>query len=177
MGDHYVAGTSKSSAAIVFDADADRLRGCTGVFDRAALVALPRDMRAPHARHVKWPTVGSIPGLLVTLDYPQQEMAGPPFSVDDEEVQALYADHSLAELIYRRDILDMEPKFQKAGVSCSTRWRRTGCSGALDAACAIGGIGASLPEKPLGPDSGLGWICPQPAHHLDRDLTSGHATH
>lgn len=117
MGDHYVAGNIEIIRGDIFDLDADTLRGCAGVFDRAALVALPADMRGPYVRHVYGQLPDRYQGLLVTLDYPQQEMDGPPFSVDDEEVQALYAGHSTAELIYRRDILDMEPKFQKAGVS------------------------------------------------------------
>ncbi|ARP82833.1 thiopurine S-methyltransferase [Bordetella genomosp. 8] len=101
----------------IFDLDADTLRACAGVFDRAALVALPRDMREPYVRHIYGQLADDYQGLLVTLDYPQAEMDGPPFCVDDEEVQALYAGHSVAELIYRRDILALEPKFQKAGVS------------------------------------------------------------
>lgn len=117
MGDHYVAGNIEIIRGDIFDVDADTLRGCTGVFDRAALVALPRDMRGPYVRHIYGQLSDRYQGLLITLDYPQHEMDGPPFSVDDEEVQALYAGHTVAELIYRRDILDMEPKFQKAGVS------------------------------------------------------------
>ncbi|AOB32216.1 thiopurine S-methyltransferase [Bordetella sp. H567] len=117
MGDHYVAGNIEIIRGDIFDVDAETLRGCTGVFDRAALVALPRDMRPRYVQHVYGQLSDRYQGLLITLDYPQQEMDGPPFSVDDEEVQALYAGHSVAELVYRRDILDLEPKFQKAGVS------------------------------------------------------------
>ncbi|CAM3741013.1 Thiopurine S-methyltransferase [Bordetella sputigena] len=121
MGEHYSARHGAGNIEIIcgdiFKVDADTLRDCTGVFDRAALVALPRDMRAPYVRHVYGQLADDYQGLLVTLDYPQAEMDGPPFCVDDDEVQALYAGHSVAELIYRRDILALEPKFQKAGVS------------------------------------------------------------
>lgn len=117
MGEHYVAGNIEILCGDIFDVDADTLASCTGVFDRAALVALPREMRGPYVQHVYRQLADNYQGLLITLDYPQAEMEGPPFSVDDAEVQSLYAGHSAAELIYRRDILDMEPKFQKAGVS------------------------------------------------------------
>jgi thiopurine S-methyltransferase len=117
MGEHYIAGNIEIIRGDIFDVDAETLRGCAGVFDRAALVALPRAMREPYVRHVYGQLPDDYQGLLITLDYPQQEMDGPPFSVDDAEVQALYADHSSAELIYRRDVLHLEPKFQKAGVS------------------------------------------------------------
>ena len=56
-------------------------------------------------------------GLLITLDYPQEEMAGPPFSIADSEAQALFQGVAPAAIIDRRDILDKEPKFQAAGVS------------------------------------------------------------
>jgi thiopurine S-methyltransferase len=121
MGEHYSARHGAGNIEIIcgdiFAVDADTLRGCTGVFDRAALIALPRDMREPYVRHVYGQLADDYQGLLITLDYPQPEMDGPPFCVDDNEVQALYAGHSVAELVYRRDILALEPKFQKAGVS------------------------------------------------------------
>ncbi len=60
------------------------------VYDRAALIALPPEMRAAYAAHM---TLCLPPGaemLLVTLEYPQAEMAGPPFSVSEAEVSELY---------------------------------------------------------------------------------------
>jgi thiopurine S-methyltransferase len=116
-GEHYVAENIEIIRGDIFDVDADTLRACVGVFDRAALVALPREMREPYVRHVYGQLSHQYQGLLITLDYPQEQMDGPPFSVDDEEVQALYTDHSVAELIYRRDMLNLEPKFQSAGVT------------------------------------------------------------
>jgi thiopurine S-methyltransferase len=44
-------------------------------------------------------------------------MDGPPFSVGDAEVQAIFASHSDALVIDRRDILDKEPKFSERGVT------------------------------------------------------------
>ncbi|KCB29567.1 putative thiopurine S-methyltransferase, partial [Bordetella hinzii L60] len=54
-------------------------------------------------------------GLLLTLDYPQAEMDGPPFSLDEAEVLALYGEQ--ARLIDRRDILAKDPKFAARGVT------------------------------------------------------------
>ncbi len=50
------------------------------IYDRASLVALPAEMRVQYVERLKqlW-SGGKI--LLVTLDYDQDEMAGPPFSV------------------------------------------------------------------------------------------------
>jgi thiopurine S-methyltransferase len=60
------------------------------VWDRAATIALPPDLRARYATRL----AGAVrPGgrlLLVTLDYPQEEQGGPPFSVPEAEVERLY---------------------------------------------------------------------------------------
>jgi len=44
-------------------------------------------------------------------------MEGPPFSVDEEEVARLYAGHTRARLVDRRDILAKEPKFAQRGLT------------------------------------------------------------
>lgn len=59
------------------------------IYDRAALVALPQDMRARYARHVTAVT-GGAPQFLLTFEYDQPAMAGPPFSVDQDEVARVY---------------------------------------------------------------------------------------
>jgi thiopurine S-methyltransferase len=59
------------------------------VYDRAALVALPSAMRERYARHLADLTI-SAPQLLVTFDYDQTHMEGPPFSVSEAEVQRHY---------------------------------------------------------------------------------------
>src|SRR5690606_18613610 len=116
-GQYYRAGDIEIYCGDIFDLDADVLSECAGAYDRAALVALPADMRARYARHVYGQLSESYRGLLITLDYEQSQMDGPPFSVRDDEVQALYAAHSHAELIDRRDILDKEPKFAERGLT------------------------------------------------------------
>ena len=68
------------------------LQGVSLVYDRAALIALPPAMRVDYARHLKTLLPDAVAILLVTLDYPEGEIAGPPFNVSDAEVQALYGD-------------------------------------------------------------------------------------
>ena len=91
--------------------------GCQGVYDRAALIALPPTMRAQYVQQVYAQLPRSYRGMLITLDYPQQQMDGPPFSVPDTEVQALMAAHSEALVLDQRAILDKEPKFSERGVT------------------------------------------------------------
>jgi thiopurine S-methyltransferase len=116
MGSRYSAGGIEIVCGDIFKMDAATLSDCTGVYDRAALVALPADMRAQYVRHVYAQLSDQYRGLLITLDYRQESMEGPPFSVPDAEVQALYAGHSDAAIIDRRDILDKEPKFAERGL-------------------------------------------------------------
>jgi thiopurine S-methyltransferase len=55
--------------------------------------------------------------LLVTMEYPQAEMDGPPFAVDEAEVHALFADSWSIERVYQQDVLASEPKFRQRGLS------------------------------------------------------------
>jgi len=116
-GSHYTAGNIEIICGDIFKLDAAILSTCVGVYDRAALVALPAAMRAHYAQHVYGQLASDYRGILITLDYPQEQMDGPPFSVQDGEVQAIYAPHTEALVIDRRDILDKEPKFLERGVS------------------------------------------------------------
>jgi thiopurine S-methyltransferase len=101
----------------VFDLDAATLASCEAVYDRAALIALPPDLRARYADEV----YGRLPigclGLLITLEYPQPEKDGPPFSVDEAEVRRLFSKRWDIELLERRDILPHEPGFRAEGVT------------------------------------------------------------
>lgn len=61
-----------------------------GIYDRAALVAFPEEMRKQYAAHLTKIT-GKAPQLLICYDYDQSLMEGPPFSVSNDEVKRHYA--------------------------------------------------------------------------------------
>ena len=68
------------------------------IYDRAALVALPPAMRVEYAQRLK-ELCAAAPQLLVTFDYDQSRLDGPPFSVPGNELQQLYGDrYALSEL-------------------------------------------------------------------------------
>lgn len=100
-----------------FDLTATALAGVCGVFDRASLVALPPEMRVAYVAHLRSLLAPGTPTLLVAFDYPQQEMPGPPFSVSEDEVRQLYADHCCIEALGTLDILAREPRFRDKGVT------------------------------------------------------------
>lgn len=116
-GTHFLAGGIELICGDAFGLDADVLAGCTGVYDRAALIALPRDMREPYADALLARLPLGCRGLLVTLEYPQHEKSGPPFSVDADEIQALYGRDWQVECLERRDILAAQPGFVAEGVT------------------------------------------------------------
>lgn len=60
------------------------------VYDRAALIALPKEMRQHYVDHLATLLETGAQILLITLNYAQEEMKGPPFSVSDQEVESLY---------------------------------------------------------------------------------------
>ncbi|WP_353151750.1 thiopurine S-methyltransferase [Pollutimonas bauzanensis] len=117
LGRHHVAGNIELICGDIFALDAATLAKCTGVYDRAALVALPPEMRERYVQHVYGQMPNDYRGLLLTLDYIQEQMEGPPFSVHEAEVLSLYGDHTLVEVIDRRDILAKEPKFAERGLT------------------------------------------------------------
>lgn len=100
-----------------FDLTATEITGVSAVFDRAALIALPPDMRAAYVAHLRRMLPPGTQTLLVAFDYPQHEMEGPPFSVSEDEVRQRYADHCRIELLGTLDILERESRFRDKGIT------------------------------------------------------------
>jgi thiopurine S-methyltransferase len=115
-GRHYAAGGIELVNGDAFGLDVDALRDCAAVFDRAALIALPPDMRVRYANELYAKLPVGCRGLLITLEYPQAERDGPPFSVPEAEVHALFGDHWSIDLRERRPIPPDHPGFV-SGVS------------------------------------------------------------
>ena len=70
----------------------------TGIYDRAALVALPNDIRQKYAEEFSKRTKQHLEILLISFEYPQATLQGPPFSVSEEEVGQLFENFSLQKL-------------------------------------------------------------------------------
>lgn len=100
-----------------FALTAEDVAGCTGLYDRAALIALPTDMRERYARHLTQVLPVACQGLLITLDYNQSEIDGPPFSVPDVEVQRLLSADWQLEILEACDVLAVSGKFVQAGAT------------------------------------------------------------
>jgi thiopurine S-methyltransferase len=73
------------------------------IYDRAALVALPEDLRNRYTAHLMEIT-GKASQLLICYEYDQRLMDGPPFSVSNEEVQRHYTSHYDVKLLSSTDV-------------------------------------------------------------------------
>lgn len=84
-------------------------------YDRAALVALPRKLRSAYLDHLHRLLADDARGLLVTFEYDQARMDGPPFSVPETEMMA--ESGFRFELLERREVLQQHPGFAQRGLS------------------------------------------------------------
>jgi len=73
-------------------------------------------MRADYAGILSSFLPQSVSILLVTLEYDQSLMSGPPFSVSDREVHELYSPHFNIELLEQFDVLENQPRFRDRGL-------------------------------------------------------------
>lgn len=122
---HYSAGGIEIILGDVFALEDATLAECTGVYDRAALIALPPPMRERYVADVYSKLPSGCRGLLVTLEYPQAEKEGPPFSVAEDEVASRFGPDWVIDLLERRDILATQPGFAAEGVTAlhTSAWR------------------------------------------------------
>jgi len=98
-----------------FDLQAPDIRGVGAVYDRGALVALPPRQRAHYADHLQRVVPERSVMLLLTFEYDQSRVSGPPFSVGMEEIESLYSSRcSIIRLA--RDSVRAPPRFAEAGL-------------------------------------------------------------
>ncbi len=81
-----------------FELTPHRLGPVAHVFDRAAMVALPPEMRARYAPHLLGLLAPGARVLLITFEYDQSRAPGPPFSVEEDEVRSRFASTSIERL-------------------------------------------------------------------------------
>jgi thiopurine S-methyltransferase len=101
--DRYSAPNIDIFVGDIFDLSSEILGPVDAVFDRAALVALPDKMRNRYAVHLMNIT-DRAPQLLICYEYDQGSMAGPPFSVSNEEIRQHYSDSYELTLVSSTDL-------------------------------------------------------------------------
>ncbi|KJK19466.1 thiopurine S-methyltransferase [Pseudomonas sp. 2(2015)] len=111
----YRSGNLQLWCGDFFALSAEDIADCTALYDRAAVIALPPALRQRYAALLSGYLASGCRGLLITMDYDQALLPGPPFAVVDAQVRQLFADWQPHEL-EARDILAESPKFVQAGV-------------------------------------------------------------
>ena len=79
-------------AADIFALTSTDLGTIDAIYDKAALIALPADMRPDYSEQIR-KVSDNAPQLLITLNYDQSKKDGPPFSINNEQVQQYYGSH------------------------------------------------------------------------------------
>jgi thiopurine S-methyltransferase len=87
------------------------------VYDRAALISWMPALRAPYVGHLASLLAPAARMLLISLEYPQSQMAGPPFSVTRDEIMRLYSPQFSIQEIARQDILASDARLRSAGIT------------------------------------------------------------
>ncbi|MDD1014848.1 thiopurine S-methyltransferase [Pseudomonas rubra] len=111
----YRSGSLEIWCGDFFALSATDLASCTGLYDRAALIALPPAMRERYAALLTANLPPTCKGLMVTLDYDQLKLDGPPFAVGDAETRRLFAAWQ-PHALQAQDIIGQSPRFEQAGV-------------------------------------------------------------
>jgi thiopurine S-methyltransferase len=98
----YRAGSITLFAGDFFATTPEVLGLVDGLYDRAALVALPAELRPRYVAHLRTLLPPGAPGLVNTFEYDQQRVNGPPFAVLETELRALWAGATV-------EFLDQQP--------------------------------------------------------------------
>ncbi len=114
---HCSAGGVSLLLGDIFDLQPSAVGVIDAVYDRASLVALPPAMRLHYVEHL---TVLLRPGgsmLLITFEYDQQQMSGPPFAVLESEINTLFRAAFQLEILCTTDALEFYPRFRARGLT------------------------------------------------------------
>lgn len=84
----------------MFATTAEYVGAVDAFYDRAALVALPESMRARYVTHLRSLVPEGARGLVITFDYPQARMEGPPFAISEAELRQHYQGATLEHLAH-----------------------------------------------------------------------------
>lgn len=85
----------------LFDIRPEDLAGIRGVYDRAAIVALPPDLRRAYARTLRERLPGTVSILLLAFETDPDAGAGPPFAVSEREIRELFEPGFRVEVLAR----------------------------------------------------------------------------
>ena len=100
-----------------FDLTSLHLQNVKGVYDRAALIALPDGLVEKYVEKMRDIVPGNSGILLITLELQRTttDKLGPPFSISDKKVHQLFAHYKSINLLQEEDIIEREKGFAELG--------------------------------------------------------------
>jgi thiopurine S-methyltransferase len=115
--DVYSAGPFGLYRGDFFEMPGEALAGVAAVYDRAALIALPPDLRVRYAQKLTSILPREAVVFLIAVAYPEGEISGPPFSLTRDDVENLYGDAFRIEVLEDRDGLEGSGNLKRRGVT------------------------------------------------------------
>lgn len=112
-----ISGNIRVLEGSFFDLQCEDLGDCNLVYDRASLIALDDPNRANYAEWMQSIMGDKADIFLITLDYDQAEMNGPPFSVSTDEVAHHYGQAFQIDTLLQTEIVDESPRWRAKGLS------------------------------------------------------------
>ncbi|MFA9420757.1 MAG: thiopurine S-methyltransferase [Gammaproteobacteria bacterium] len=100
-----------------FALEREQLADCKMVYDRASLIAIDEDNRERYCAHMRSIIPVDANMLLITLEYEQAQMNGPPFAVLQQEVEQHYAAHYAVEVLEQNNVIDERPRWRDQGLT------------------------------------------------------------
>lgn len=100
---HYKAKNIDIYVCNIFVLSQKLLGPVNAIYDRAALIALPKETRTQYTAHLMEIT-NKAPQLLIVCHYDQSLMQGPPFSIDYDEISRHYEDSYTVTLLESSNI-------------------------------------------------------------------------
>lgn len=101
-----------------FALESSDLEGVRAVYDRASLIALPEEMRQRYVERMLDILPVGVNVLIITLEF--DAPSGPPFSVTEAEIRALYGSRFEVVKLCETDLMPI-----KAAMGRETVWRLT----------------------------------------------------
>lgn len=114
---HYSAPGVDLLVGDIFDLQPGATSNIDALYDRAAMVALPPATRLRYADQVAALLRPGAQMLLITFEYDQEQMPGPPFAVLEPEVRNLYHDGFELEILHTTAALANYPQFRNRGLT------------------------------------------------------------
>ena len=89
-------------------------------YDRAALIALPSRLRSTYVDTLKTLSGECASGLLIALEYDQEKMDGPPFSISVGDVRRLFSPEFKVEVLCSHANSNVPERFLSLGIKTLT---------------------------------------------------------